>query len=325
MAQQAYDKIPVHIITGFLGAGKTTFLNQLMKARPQERLLVIENEVGKANIDSRLLVGAALDVVELTAGCLCCSLNDDLLDVLEAVSARRDEFDRLVIETTGIANPETLVLPFLAYPAVERVFELQGVLCLVDAENVEGWLRDTEEARRQIAFADVLLLNKTDLVTPQHALSLAQLLASINPYAALFAGQDGGFPMDELMAIRGTDAGQTAQRTALLPITREHQHQGISTFTLSFDRPFDLDGLSRTLVQLLHVNQHQIYRIKGIINARDYPVQVVLQSVRDKFHLSDGELWDPASPRESKIVFIGKDIQRAPLEHLFSRHLLAKA
>lgn len=316
------EKIPVYIVTGFLGAGKTTFLNHLIKTTTPERILVVENEVGKVNIDSKLVVGMEQDVVELTAGCLCCSLNADFYNLLEEVSYRRSDFDRLLIETTGVADPESLALPFLMSPAVERVFELKNTICLVDALHVERWLEETVEARRQIAFADVILLNKTDLVEASKLEELRGLLAKINPYANVFTGAEGVFPVSTILDIQQIDEAGAVRKTTTIDTTHQHQRHGVSTFTLTFDRPFDLRGLGNALIRMLNVNRHQIYRIKGIINADDYPVQVVLQSVCNTFRVSDGLPWSQDAPKESKIVFIGKELEKKAMERIFKRYLV---
>jgi G3E family GTPase len=156
---------PVHIITGFLGAGKTTFLNHFIKERLPERIFVIENEYGATSIDGALVMEGVEDIVELSAGCLCCSLADELRDVLEEAHQQRDKYDRLVIETTGIADPGSILQVFLENPAVEKAFELQQVICLADANHVNEWLEEAEEALRQISVADVILMNKVDTVS----------------------------------------------------------------------------------------------------------------------------------------------------------------
>ena len=316
------ELIPVHIITGFLGAGKTTFLNHLIPENLPERVLIIENEVGKENIDSKLVVGTELDVVELTAGCLCCSLNDDFHQILEDVSYRRNEFDRLIIETTGVADPDALALPFMTSPAVERVFELVNSICLVDAANIETWLAETDEARRQVAFADILLINKSDLVSAEELAKVKELLKGINPYANVFVGQEGKFPSKEILAIRQMDNAGAVHKTNTIQAQHKHNKHGITTFTLTFDQAFNLKSLSHELLRLLTINRHQIYRIKGIINADNYPVQVVLQSVRNTFRLSDGLPWPSGTVKQSKIVFIGKEVKKEAIERIFRRHLL---
>ena len=172
----------VTLITGFLGSGKTTFLNHLIREQNSERILVLENEVGKCNVDGALVESGVEEVVELTAGCLCCSLSGELLEALEMISARQDEFDRLVIETTGVADPSSIVQTFLADPIVGRHFKLEQVICVVDAGLVEDWLKETEEALRQIVMADVILLNKSDTVSKFYLKELAEQLQVINPH-----------------------------------------------------------------------------------------------------------------------------------------------
>lgn len=315
------QRIPVQLITGFLGAGKTTFLNHFIQARPNERLFVIENEVGKVNVDCELVMGGVEDIAGLTAGCLCCSLYDELLDVLEEVSMRRDEFDRLVIETTGVADPSSIIQTFLGNRGVERVFELQQVICLTDAAYVEENINATDEARRQLVSADVVLLNKCDQVSEAEVEELVQKLNNIHPTATIFCGEQGVFPIDEILKVQAFHDERTTQVAPTLPKST-HRHNDITTFTLTFDRPFNLSSLAQELVKLTKLYRHQVYRIKGIIAVNTTPTRVIVQSVRDCFILSDGPLWEPDSKRISHIVFIGKDVERKAIEKMLSRHLL---
>ncbi|MEM6263631.1 MAG: GTP-binding protein [Bacteroidota bacterium] len=315
--------IPTHIVTGFLGAGKTSFLNHLIASRPSERILVIENEVGSTNIDSKLLLEEVEDVMELTAGCLCCSLNDGLIDLLEAVSRRKGEFDRLIIETTGVADPESIAYPFIAHPAVGRDFDLRSMICLVDAMHISQWLQETEEARRQISFADVLLLNKTDMVPSAADLAAIRSLASgINPLAQVFEGDHGQFPGEEILAIQQLKEEGAVEPTQAVDAGHHHHHHDISTFTLTYQQPIDLRVLYQELAKILSVSRSQIYRIKGLIHVSDYPVQIVLQSVSNSIYLTDGQRWEePLEERESKIVVIGKDLKKEAMEQVVGRAL----
>ena len=313
---------PVHIVTGFLGAGKTTFLNHWIQASPDERIMVLENEVGAVNLDSQWISGTFAPPVELTAGCLCCSLNRELIEMLEDLSRQRADFDRLVIETTGVADPESLASPFLTMSHLERHFKLQNVLCLVDAGNFEYWLSQAEEARRQVAFADALLINKTDTFAPDQVAEVVQLVNAVNPQAKVWTGTQGVFPVASLRELHSFEGeGAVAQQRQVAADHRSENH-GISTFTLTFDRPFDLRGLSQTLMQLLTINRHQIYRIKGILNAHDYPIQVILQSVYRNFMLTDGMSWPEHEARQSKVVIIGKKLKKEALQKVFARHLM---
>jgi outer membrane receptor for ferrienterochelin and colicins len=316
------QKIPVHIISGFLGSGKTTFLNHLIRERQPERIFVIENEVGETNIDGALVVSGAGEIVELSAGCLCCSLADELLDVLEAASARRNDYDRLVIETTGIADPSSIVQVFLGDPLVERVFDLQNVICLADAGNLEDWLAETDEARRQLVIADVVLLNKLDTVSPAYVEGLRKEVEGINPFAKVFTGEHGVFPIQQVLATELIRQASIEQKSLEISHQHHHLHHDITTFTLTFTEPFKLEMLVHEVYKLINIYKHQVYRIKGIVAAENCPSKVVIQSVRNSFALADGSPWQEGEVRQSKIVFIGKGVQRSTIERIFSRHLV---
>lgn len=324
---QPQKRIPVTLLTGFLGAGKTTVLNHLIRQRyGQERIMVIENEIGQTNVDGALIQPGVEDVIELTAGCLCCSLASELLDALEEVSARHAEVDRLVIETTGAADPSAIVQTFLGDPIVERFFELQQVVCVVDAGLVENWLEETEEALRQIVMADVLLLNKADLVRPAYLDEIAAQLNGINPDALLLRGEEGHFPAERILAIRTVDTTAFEARLAKIGtpacpvLAAGGSRHKVTTFTLSFDRPFVLsDYFSLQLHRLVNLYRHQVYRIKGILHVRGYPNRVILQSVRTNCLLTDGSPWEEGEARESKLVFIGRGLEKAAFEKMMER------
>ncbi len=320
-------KLPVTLLTGFLGSGKTTVLNHLIREQATERILVIENEVGQTNVDGALVEPGVDEVVELTAGCLCCSLADGLLDALEMVSAKQDELDRLVIETTGVADPSSIVQVFLADPMVGRFFELEQVICVADAGLVEDWLEETEEALRQIAMADLILLNKADTVSSSYLSELAERMQAINPDAFILSGKNGRFPIAQLLQARTTDVMSFEKRLAAMcnqpaqtSISADGSRHKVNTFTLSFEQPFVLDDhFSLQLYRLVTFYRDQVYRIKGVLNVRDYPNRVILQSVRTNCVLADGSPWAPGKVRESKLVFIGRGLQKKAFEKMFDR------
>jgi len=321
-------RVPVHIITGFLGAGKTTFLNHFIKERLPERIFVIENECGATNVDGALVVDGVEEVVELSAGCLCCSLADGLIDILEEASRKRDDFDRLVIETTGIADPSSILQVFLEHPAVEKVFELQQLTCLVDAGLVEDWLSETDEALRQIALADVLLVNKSDSVTPDYLLDVMNRLHQINPHATVLKGDYGQFPVKEILNV-GTIKPSSIEKNQKYPKHHHHVHHtasnndhNITTFTLDFPRPLDLNHLQHDLNVIVQLYRHQVYRIKGFIAIPNYPNRVILQSARSRFLVTDGSPWKNEQNREGKLVFIGRGLKKEAFEKMFNRHLV---
>jgi len=314
-------KIPVHIITGFLGAGKTTFLNHFLKMQRDEKIVVIENEIGKINIDGATIVSSLSHIVELTAGCICCSLNDELFDVLEELYVKKDEIDRILIETTGIADPGAIAATFLNHPAVIKDFELINVIGIIDAHFIETWLSETEEAVRQIASSDILLVNKTELIKDEKQLNhLILLLNDINPLASVEYGSFGQFPIDLMLQ----------KQNESLPEKRLNEvsgklnviHGKITTFSYTFSETFVLSKLNFELNRLLFLSYNQIYRIKGLIAVENYPVKVLFQTVKNQINYSDGQLWEEDEPRESKIVVIGKNINKEKLLHFFQKCLL---
>ena len=322
------NRTPVHIITGFLGAGKTTFLNHFIRERLPERIFVVENECGETNVDGALVMDGAEDVVELSAGCLCCSLADGLLDILEEASKRRDQYDRLIIETTGIADPSSILQVFLEDPRVEKVFELQQVICLADAGLLEEWLTEAEEALRQVAVADVLLLNKIDTIPEYKVPQVVELLHGINPQAKLFTGEHGEFPVNELLKI-GTIRPESVEQPE---VSHHHHHEHgsdennshkITTFTITFPDPLDLNNLQLDLNRIVHLYRDQVYRVKGFIAIPNYPNRVILQSARSTFIATDGTPWETPDQREGHLVFIGRGLQKKTFEKMFNRHLVS--
>ncbi len=188
------DSRPVTILTGFLGAGKTTFLNHLMAENPTVRYAIIENEFGETGIDSELVICSEQTIMELNNGCLCCTLNENLYDILNELFGKRADFDEIIIEATGVADPTGLAQPFVAHPLIKQHFPLKGIICLVDAELIEKQLQETKEAKGQVAFSDVLLVSKTDLVDESHIEPLLHLLQDANPLAQIVRGNRKEFP-----------------------------------------------------------------------------------------------------------------------------------
>ncbi|MEM9328899.1 MAG: GTP-binding protein [Bacteroidota bacterium] len=323
-------RTPVHIITGFLGSGKTTFLNHFIRERLPERIFVIENECGATNVDGGLVIEGVEEVAELSAGCLCCSLADGLLDLLDEASKKRDQFDRMVIETTGIADPSSIVQVFLQDEKVERHFELAQVICLVDAALVEEWLEEAEEALRQIALADVVLINKADQVASADLLKVQGRIESINPHAKVYAGEQGVFPVVQILEA-GTTKPESVEHVQHEHHEHSHDHHGhgnshkITTFTLSFPHPLDLNRLHADLNHIVQLHRDQLYRVKGFIAIPSYPNRVILQSARSALIVTDGSPWETTTQREGRLVFIGRGLRREVFEELLGKHMVKPA
>jgi G3E family GTPase len=320
------ERVPVHIITGFLGSGKTTFLNHLIQERQGEKILVIENECGDANIDGAILMEGIEEIVELSAGCLCCSLSSELVDVLFEVAQRRQDYDRLVIETTGIADPSSIIQVFLEDVRVDVDFELKQVICLTDASLIEEWLDESEEALRQISMSDCLLINKKDLVSREVLERVENIAREINPLAEVIVGTQGVFPISEIFSV-GTVSPRSVESAIEKDVAKHDHHHGhgndhqITTFSITFSNPLDLNSLTVELNQIVNLYREQVYRVKGVIAVANYPNRVILQSARSAFIVTDGTPWESKEHREGTLVFIGRGLEKKAFEKRFYRHM----
>ena len=314
---------PVTIITGFLGSGKTTFLNGLIAYKNTEKLAVIENEFGQEGIDGQLVICADDRLFELSNGCLCCTLNEDFYSLLEVLWEGREDFDELVIETTGIANPASVAAPFLTNANVSYYYKLKRVICLVDARNVEQQLRETDEARNQISFSDILLITKTDMVAVEQLAHVEKLLKGINPLAVVLSGYRDCYPFTEIYEVtRGTVAEVKSSKPANRTFTlQRHQHEDLVSLSFNFNEPFDLQLLSHRLTVFLNFQAKDVYRVKGIFNIQNQSKKIIIQSVMNDMAVATGEAWADDTERSSRIVFIGKNLNSIGFEKMLKQCL----
>jgi G3E family GTPase len=328
------------ILTGFLGAGKTTYLNHLIKSNPNKRFAIIENEFGEESIDGDLIVHSSdEDIVELNNGCLCCTLNENLYDILSDFHLRRDEFDELIIEATGIADPAAIAEPFFMHPAVKKTFELAHVVCIVDAEQIEDRLADTEEARKQVAFADVLLITKTDLVNSSYLLQVQETLRGINPTAVVLAKEAGVYP--ELRGNRedlliqeqhqhhdahhhhhhdNESCGHHHHEHNHSPkLSKSHQHTDIVTHSFVCHESFNVELLYHQLFVLLSLQSKDFYRLKAIVHTEDSLNKILIQSVGQRLGIEELQAWGEGEAKVSRFVIIGKNLKPESFERVLRR------
>ena len=307
-------KTPVTIITGFLGAGKTTLLNQLIADNPNTKFAIIENEFGEIPIDNELVMGAGDGIFELTNGCICCTLNVELGKVLRHLVDKFQDFDHLIIETTGIADPAGVAAAFVSDMKVQNRFELDGTLCLVDAAHLEETLASQDEvAAQQIAFADVLLLNKADQVPAEALARVRQTAQNINPYAEVVSGSFSKFPDTDLLNIKAHQT-TTIERKTLHIHSHSHHHESLVSHSFSFEQPFDQEKFKLWIYQLLNVQSKGIYRIKGVLHFAGKEKKIVFQTVKNQFVFDEGNFWEENQTPVSKIVFIGQNLNEKILQ-----------
>jgi len=332
MSEQAK---PVTILTGFLGSGKTTFLNALIKAFPEKRPIIVENEFGEENIDSELVIGAGDKIFSFSDGCVCCSLNTELFELLRQLWGNRERFDELIIEATGIADPGAIAMPFMENPNMEKFYKVERVICLVDAKFIENELKNTEEARKQIAFSDILLITKTDEVTAEKIKEIKHLLKDINPWASVLAGnKTEGYPIEEIMQLTREKIDSAVFEETPEPEHRHHDHEhgascshhshhhDIESFSFRYDRSFNLEKLQDMLIDYLNAHENQIYRVKGFVDVAYLPNRLVVQLAGTLLTITDGQTWKEGEARQSRLVFIGKGLKEETIDKLLQACLM---
>jgi G3E family GTPase len=312
------DQIPVGVITGFLGAGKTTLLNNLIREYPRKKFAVIENEFGEIGIDSELVLNLdSGNIFELANGCICCSLNDDLAGLVKDLLYAGLPFDYLLIETTGIADPSSVVQPFLDDHDLRTSFVMDGVICLVDALHFAHSCSQQEEVQRQVAMADLLLLNKAGEVERQSLGDTADRLRSINPRADIIQTDFAEISHQGILdrqAYRADRVGsfaldmETLKRDGYRPAGEPLPGHTVSSYSFQFPGNFDIERFSYWIEYFLFINQSSIFRIKGILSFAGNPQKMVLQTVRSSYMLDDWEFWEAGEERLNRLIMIGKEI-----------------
>lgn len=312
------EKIPVTVLTGYLGAGKTTLLNRILTEDHGKKFAVIVNEFGETGIDGDLVVGADEEVFEMNNGCICCTVRGDLIRILDGLMKRKGKFDAIIVETTGLADPAPVAQTFFVDQDVGDATKLDAVVTVTDAKWLKDRLKDAPEAKNQIAFADVIILNKTDLVTPEELAEVEAQIRAINPYAKLHKAQRCNVAIDELLDRSAFDLDRILD---IEPDFLEagHHHHSEDVRSLSFTIPGDVDP-EKFMPWINDISQLQgpnILRSKGILAFKGEPRRFVFQGVH---MILDGDLqrdWKADEKRESRLVFIGRDLDENELREGF--------
>jgi G3E family GTPase len=323
------QRIPVTILTGFLGAGKTTLLNRILREQHGRRIAVIENEFGEAGIDSEILLqGRDEQIVVMNNGCICCSVRGDLRTLEELMRRRRGaelEFERVVIETTGLADPAPVAQTFFMNLDVARDYLLDAVITVVDARHAPQQLDRQREAQEQVGFADRLLISKTDLVSEEDVQLLAARLARINPRAPQKRVHFGETDLEQILDIRGFSIDAALEIDPQFLERDEHRHDDqVRSFVFRDARPFDPQRLDLFMRLLAQQYGPDLLRYKGVLNVQGRERRVVFQGVQTIMGADEGAPWDAGEPRESTLVFIGRNLPQRVFEEGL-RYCLAEA
>jgi G3E family GTPase len=338
MTDPTPDKIPVTVLTGYLGAGKTTLLNRILSEQHGQKYAVIVNEFGEIGIDNDLIVGVDEEIFEMNNGCICCTVRGDLIRIIQGLMRRKGKFDAIIVETTGLADPAPVAQTFFVDEEIGRKAKLDAVVTVADARWLKDRLRDAPEAKNQIAFADVILINKTDLVSEAELREIEARIRGINPYATLHHTQRCAVPLPDVLNRNAFDLDRILDVEPRFLDTgdshdhhhhdhgdgHEHHHdhdhgedhgglqhfhdEDMKSLSLSTDKALDPEKFFPWIQNLVAQEGQNILRSKGILFFKDDPRRFAFQGVHmmlDGDHQRD---WRDDEKRESRIVFIGREL-----------------
>ncbi|HEY3225046.1 MAG TPA: GTP-binding protein [Pseudolabrys sp.] len=336
--QSSSEKIPVTVLTGYLGAGKTTLLNRILSEPHGKKYAVIVNEFGEIGIDNDLVVGADEEIFEMNNGCICCTVRGDLIRILDGLIRRKGNFDAIIVETTGLADPAPVAQTFFMDETVGRRTKLDAVVTVADAKWLNERLKDAPEAKNQIAFADVILINKTDLVSSEQLSEVEARIRGINPYAKLHRTERAKIPLDAVLGRNAFDLDRILdlEPDFLGADNHDHHHdhdhdhghhhgdedghahahgglkhyhdEEMQSIALRTEKPLDPDKFFPWVQDLVQKEGPNILRCKGILAFKDDEERFVFQGVHMILDGDHQRPWKPDEKRDSRIVFIGRNL-----------------
>ncbi|WP_204138008.1 GTP-binding protein [Halomicronema sp. CCY15110] len=316
------DLIPTTVLTGYLGAGKTTLLNYILTAQHGKRIAVIVNEFGEVGIDNQLVIDSDEEIFEMNNGCICCTVRSDLIRIVSNLMERAEDFDYLMIETTGLADPAPVIQSFFVDEVMRSRLMLDAIVTVVDAKYIwEHW--DSSEAQEQIAFADVILLNKVDLVSPPILEELEQRIRSMNAIAKIHPTQHCQLSLDTVLGVGAFDLKNALSVDPEFLDEDAHDHDAtVASISIQSSGVVNGDHFNRWLYQLVQARGPDLFRMKGILDMDNADRRFVFQGVHMTLDGRPGRPWQPGETRRNELVFIGRDLDKAELQRGFSECLM---